>query len=453
MMAHPIPFPLHPRVTTAPAPVALPPRARGRLFHGWYLVATGFLANFALAFTISSTLSIFLKPLTAEFGVSRGAFSLLKAGENLVHVPLAPLIGPIIDRHGARWLLLIGTALTGAGLILSGLVADFGQFLLVRVVLMGVGVTLGGFMVINIALSNWFVRRRGRAIGLATVGHGAAKLAMPAMTTFLIAGLGWRATWAIYGLLLWALVLLPVLLWVRRRPEDMGLRPDGDPAPPLDEGRPRTARDEAEERVWTRGEVLRRPATWLIVVSFGVSSVGVTGLNLHLFPFLTDRGFSEIIAAAGMTCIALCQGAGALLWGIVADRIDVRKAGVGKFLLQATGLTLATTATPEQPIQLLVGLLIYGTGMGGSILQDIMWVACFGRRSLGLARGIGMPFSLAFAAGGPLFFGILFDLAGSYDASFFAFIAALAASALLVTRVPLGTEQRRAPPAVAAGLP
>ena len=430
-----------PDLAASPPAGTARPRAERRLFYGWYLVATGFLANAALAFTISSTLSIFLKPITTEFGVSRGVFSLLKAGEQLVHVPLAPLIGPIIDRHGARGLLASGALVTGAGFVLSGLVADFGQFLAVRIILMGVGVTLGGFMVINVALSKWFVRQRGRAIGLSTVGHGMAKLAMPALTTFLIAALGWRATWAVYGLLTWAMILVPALLWVRKSPEEMGLSPDGDAAPPAGGAPLATPRALADQRVWGRAEVLRSPATWLIVVSFGVSSVGVTGLNLHLYPFLTDRGFSELIAAAGMTSIALCQGAGALIWGVVADRIDVRRAGVGKFLLQAIGLLTAITATPEEPVRLITGLLIYGLGMGGTILQDILWAEAFGRRSLGLVRGVGMPFSLTFAAGGPLFFGLLFDLTGSYDSSFALFILALAISGFLVTRIPLNTPR------------
>lgn len=421
-------------MTTAPAPAALRPRASGRFFYGWYVVAVGFLAQAALAFTISSTLGIFLKPITAEFGVSRSLFSLLRAVEVLIHAPLTPIIGPLLDRHGARWMLASGAVITGAGLVLSGTAADFWQFGAVRVVLLGISTALAGHMVINVAISNWFSRRRGQAIGMATLGHGLSKLAMPVTTTFLIASMGWRSAWIVYGLVYVAMVVAPALVWMRRRPEDMGLGPDGDAAVPREaSGAERPPGP--DERVWTRTEVLRAPTTWLIVITFAVSHVGIMGLNLHLYPYLTDRGFSDAIAALGMAVIALCQGSFAIVWGMAADRVGARPAAVGKFLIQLAGLAVTMLAT--EPVGLVIGLFLYGVGMGGFVLQDILWAECFGRRSLGTARGVGMPFTTAFAAGGPVFFGVLFDLTGSYDISFFAFAGALGLAALLVTRIPV----------------
>ncbi len=422
-----------PPSTLHPLPSTEPPRARGRFFYGWYIVAVGFLSQAALAFTISSTFGIFLKPITADFGVSRSLFSLLRAVEVLVHAPLTPIIGPLLDRHGARWLLASGAVVTGAGLVLSGMAADFWQFSAVRVVILGISTALAGHMVINVAISNWFSRRRGQAIGIATLGHGLSKLAMPVTTTFLIASVGWRSAWVVYGLVYVALVVAPALVWMRRRPEDMGLRPDGDAAVPREGGAAEMPRA-ADERVWTRTEVLRSRTTWLIVATFGVSHVGIMGLNLHLYPYLTDRGFSEAIAALGMAVIALCQGSFAIVWGMAADRVGARPAAVGKFLVQIAGL--AVTMLSTEPVGLVIGLFLYGIGMGGFVLQDILWAECFGRRSLGTARGVGLPFTTAFAAGGPVFFGALFDLTGSYDGSFLAFMGALAGAAFLVSRIP-----------------
>ena len=436
-----------PPTTLDPSPSTAPRRTRGRFFYGWYIVAVAFLAQAALAFTISSTFGIFLKPITADLGVSRSLFSLLRAVEVLVHAPLTPFIGPILDRHGARLVLATGAIITGAGLVLSGLVAGFWQFAAVRVFVVGIGAVLAGHMVVNVAISNWFSRRRGQAIGVGTLGHGLAKLVMPVATTFLIAAVGWRSTWVVYGLVYVAMVLGPALLWVRRRPEDMGLQADGDPdLAPAD----RAARDSqaANERVWTRSEVLRAPATWLIVTTFGVSHIGIMGLNLHLYAYLTDRGFSDAIAAVGLAVVAFCQGTFAIVWGMVADRVGARLAATAKFLIQLLGL--AITVLSNEPVGLVAGLFLYGVGMGGFILQDVLWAEYFGRRSLGTARGVGMPFTILFAAGGPVFFGALFDLTGSYDGSFLAFMGALAGAAFLVTRIPSRPPGAAGQPAPAA---
>lgn len=424
-----------------------PPRARGRLFYGWYIVAVAFLAQAALAFTISSTLGIFLKPITADLGVSRSLFSLLRAAEVLIQAPLTPIIGPLLDRHGARWILAGGAIVTGTGLVLSGIVTGFWQFAAVRVFVVGIGAVLAGHMVVNVAVSNWFSRRRGQAIGVGTFGHGMSKLAMPVATTFLIAAVGWRSTWVVYGLIYVTMVLGPALLWVRRRPEDMGLQADGDPDLAPADRAARASRD-GHEHVWTRSEVLRSPTTWLIVATFGVSHIGIMGLNLHLYAYLTDRGFSDAVAALGMAVIAFCQGAFAIVWGMAADRVGARLAAMGKFLAQFLGL--AITILSNEPVGLVFGLFLYGVGMGGFILQDVLWAECFGRRSLGTARGVGMPFTIMFAAGGPVFFGALFDLTGSYDGSFLAFMGALVAAAILVSRIPSqpsGTVDRTEPAA------
>ncbi|MBI2360225.1 MAG: MFS transporter [Deltaproteobacteria bacterium] len=103
-----------------------------RFFYGWYIVAVGFLANVAAAFSLASTLSVFLKPLTEDLGVSRGVFSLLRSGEGLIAASMAPVIGSLVDRHGARWLMALGAVVVGTGYVLLSQVQAFWQFLLVR---------------------------------------------------------------------------------------------------------------------------------------------------------------------------------------------------------------------------------------------------------------------------------------------------------------------------------
>ena len=204
------------------------PTTKGsKFFYGWMIVAVGFLAHIASAFSISSTLSVFLKPLSQDLGISRGVFSLIRTGEILVGAVAAPLVGSLLDRHGARWLMAAGGLVSGVGLFTARSGAGFLAVLLVRWLLISPGDMLMGSMVVNVSISQWFVRMRGRALALAGMGHGLAKVCMPLLAASLILYAGWRGIWVVFGLLTLALVVGPSLLFMRRRPEDMGLLPDG----------------------------------------------------------------------------------------------------------------------------------------------------------------------------------------------------------------------------------
>ncbi|MGB7950899.1 MAG: MFS transporter [Candidatus Binatia bacterium] len=408
-----------------------------KFFYGWTIVAVGFLAHIASAFSISSTLSVFLKPLSSDLGVSRGVFSLIRSGEVLIGAVAAPVVGTLIDRYGGKWLMAAGGVISGAGFLLLGQARDFWQFLFVRWLVISPGDSLMGQMVVNVSISRWFVRMRGRALAFAGMGHGLAKVAMPLFAASLIVYVGWRGTWAVFGLLTLALVVCPSLLFMRRRPEDMGLLPDGAPAAQLEDEAPANksasarARPSATDDVpWSRSEALHTPAFWLIVVTFGVAHVGVSGLNLHVFSFVTDQGQSEMVAALVMSTIAFTQFSTPIVWGLLAERSNIGRLIMAKFLIQAAGILLALSSPGLLPLY--AGFFLYGIGMGGtSILAEMIWANYFGRVSLGKIRGLGSLLTHAFSAGGPPFFGFLFDATQSYRLSFSIFIGLLFASAFL----------------------
>jgi sugar phosphate permease len=407
-----------------------------RFFYGWYIVAVGILVNIAGTFAFSSTLSIFLKPITEELGVSRGAFSLIRTFEIGVAALIVPMLGSWIDRHGGRGVLVLGVVMESAGLLLSSLVQSFWQFALVRCSLVIAGEALLGSLVINVTIAQWFVRKRGRAMGIANLGTGVAKLSIPLAAASLFVLVGWRQTWAVFGIVAPILVIAPALILVRRRPEDIGLLPDGDaPSPNIDASVGKTAPQDSptrtERAAWTRGEALRLPTFWLLVVTFGIASVGIAGLNLHIFSYVTDIGHSPLVAASFMSTIALTQLGSTLVWGMLADKFDIRKVSCVQFLIQGVGLITAITSTQIQLTYL--GFFLYGTGLAGSfVLREVIWANFFGRNSLGTVRGLSLFFSNLFAAGGAPFFGFLHDITGSYNLSFTIFSCALFTSAFLV---------------------
>jgi MFS family permease len=300
---------------------------RPRFFYGWSIVAVGFLSHVACAFHMSSTLSVFLKPLTEELAVSRGLFSLLRSGEILISAALAPCVGPLVDRLGGRWLMAGGVLAAGVGLVLLSQVDAFWQFLLLRWILVTVGGVFMCQMVVSVTISRWFVRKRGRAIAIASLGQGVSKVCIPVVTATLFAWLGWRWTWAIFGLVTLALVVIPALIFMRPSPEEMGFRPDGidgfieASATPISKGDAAAARHAAaDEKKWTWREVLATQTYWIICFIYGMANVGITGLNLHIFAYVTDIGFETIVAAAVMSIIALTQLGSTLVWGMVGEK-------------------------------------------------------------------------------------------------------------------------------------
>lgn len=408
-----------------------------RVFYGWYIVAVGFVANVASAFSLASTLSVFLKPLTAELGVSRGVFSLLRSGEGIVAASMAPLIGSLVDRYGGRWMMALGAIAVGIGYVALSYVGSFWEFLLVRWTLVTVGDAFMGYMVINIVIAHWFYQRRGRAIAFSGMGVGFTKVCMPLVAATLILWLGWRHTWLIFGLVTIVLVVGPALLVVRRSPEEMGLYPDGEStlsvAKDSQGARGKNISphlSDSQDVVWSRSEALRTPAFWLIVVIFGVSSIGVTGLNLHVFAYVSDLGHSPVVAATVMSVIASMQLASPLGWGLMAERTNIRIATMCKFIIQAAGLALAIATADILPLY--AGFLLYGIGLGGGmVLSEILWANYFGRQSLGKVRGMGLLLTHVLSALGPPFFGFLFDLTQGYGLSIIIFVAALLTSAFL----------------------
>ena len=423
-------------------------RIKPRIFYGWYIVAVGFLANVASSFALASTLSIFLKPLTAELGISRGVFSLLRSGEGMIGAGLAPLLGTVVDRYGGRWLMVIGTIIVGIGYFILSHVENFAQFAGIRLTLVTLGDAMMGYMVINVVISQWFVRRRGRALAFSSMGVGFAKVCMPIIAASLLVTFGWRQTWFIFGITTMALLVLPALFVIRRTPEEMGLYPDGAAEPRVAASSSAAKKSATDFRpfsevLWTRAEAVRTSAFWLLVITFGISSVGVTGLNLHVYSYVTDLGHSAVVAASVMSVIASMQLASPLAWGLLAERIDPRYAAMLRFIVQGVGLGIAIAT--GNLLCLYGGFFLYGIGLGGNmVLPDILWANYFGRHSLGKIRGMGLLISQVLAAAGPPFFGFLFDITGGYGLSFALFGCVLMTSAglSLMLRAPVKPSGR-----------
>ncbi len=419
--------------------------ARPRVFYGWYIVATGFLVQVACAFYLSSTLGVMLKAITAEMGVSRGTFSLMRSTELVAYAGVTPWIGSLLDRHGARRLMVIGSIISVAGFVLLGYARNFWEFAAVRVALVSIGHAFVCYFVINVAISRWFIRRRGRALAIAHVGQGVSKTTIALAVAYLMTVIGWRSVWLLFGGLVVVLALVPAALWMRRSPEDMGLRPDGDPdyaaVPAPDKSDRAAARPlgpAPEDVTWTRQEALHTSTFWLITFVFSTVDIGIAGFNLHVLAYISDLGHSMVAAASVATVMAATQLGSGLLWGFISERVSVRRATALMFVVQAVGLVVAMNTGGL--MWLYVAFFLYGSGLGGAhVLQEVMWANYFGRISLGTVRGLSLPILLLCAAIGAPFFGYLYDYTGNYDLSLILFIGVqvICAGVTLLVRRPV----------------
>jgi len=407
------------------------------VFYGWWLVGIAAFMLTLMALTVFQGLGTFVVALQREFGWTRtalsGAFALSRA-EGAV---LGPVEGYLIDRIGTRHMVLVGYIVMGAGFLLLSQVNTLWQFYLAfMVVTMGGG--LGGFLPLVAAVNNWFQRRRTLAMSIAMSGVNFAGLLVP-MLAFGLESHGFRWTTGGIGVILIA-VAFPAYKFIRNRPEEHGLRPDGEQAPavtPRGAGGPESAAAAVEQPDITPRQALRTAAFWILTISNIASGVAVSSLVIHLVPKLTDMGFSLGTASVVVTTVTASAIPTMFVAGVLGDRLPKPLLLCAVFLLQ--GSAIMVLAIFDSMVWAWVFAPLYGIAFGGRIpLVTALRSEFFGRKSFATISGLSQfPASLA-TMGGPVFAGYLFDIRGSYFVPFLAFsiLSFIGAVVVLFARQP-----------------
>jgi len=406
------------------------PRSASRfsIFYGWWIVAVGILSLLLAGGIGIYTFGAFFTPLIDEFGWSRGQLSLAMTIASLVGL-FGPMVGTWVDRYGARRVMAIGALIAGGAIALLGLTTSIWYFYGISLLM-----ALGLVAILNIpvaaAVSNWFVERRGLAIGITLTGFGLGGLAMIPLASYLIATLGWRMAYHLLGLLI-CIVLIPLSLFViRHRPEEKGLLPDGK-TPEESKTSPSVVEDEHDRESTLKG-ALRTKAFWLIAGALSLAFIGAGSVIAHVIPFFQDMGIPPQTAA---TILGLTTGVsilGRVAAGYIADRMSVKYVALFFLLLQIAGLLLLLGTSSMAMVWFFV--VVFGLAIGGMFaLEPLLISEYFGLASFGaIYGGIWVFVSIGFAGGAPLA-GYIFDVTGSYDLAFILFIAStLVAMALLL---------------------
>ena len=388
--------------------------ARLPFFYGWIMLPVVMLTGIATMPGQTYGISIFYPYLRESLGLSASQISgAYMIGTLLASIPMT-LVGASMDRFGARRARTVGVVLFGIACVgmsqTTGLVTLLCAFLFLR--LLGnaaMGLLAGG------TLAMWFHRRLGTVGGINNLGMTLSMGLGPALNLWLIHQYGWRWTYAILGIGVWA-VLLPVLaLFFRNRPEDVDQQRDG--GGPADGG---ATAAEPDDRSFTLPQVLRTRAYWIYVTVTCSWSVIGTGVHFHAVALFASHGLPEGAAATMFSLFAISAAAARLAAGILADR-----APLNLLLCLSAGLLCVSMIVLHQAeaesLPHLIGVLM-GAGAGVSIaVNQPLVVRYFGRRHLGKILGAGATIMVAASSFGPFLLGLTYDLAGSYQPAVRAF--------------------------------
>jgi len=426
---------MHDPVTPHPGIPRLWPFKHG--YYGWGIVATSVLVSFAQVPMYGPVLSVFVKPIGDDMGWSRGDISLAFTIGSLLGSFASSVVGQYIDRYGARLSVVIaGMVVTGA-LIGLAMMQEVWHFW----ILFGAGRTaaLAGInMGTSVAVANWFIRKRGRAVSFLGIGLRTGQAMFPLFIAPIMLWLSWRHAYAILAVVAFSLIVVPGWLFLRRRPEDLGMLPDGEPAPVA--GEPVASRPGGAVRdvSWTLHDATRTLSFWMIVSAVTIVVFAQTAVNLHAVASFQDRGIADASAAVFVFIFAGTAALSAYGWGSLMDRFHVRWVSMFATVLTASAMLVLIFA--DNMAMALLFSVLFGLGIGGwTVGQVVLFANYFGRAHAGAIRGFGQLAAGPIGAAGPLLARYLHDATGDYTVPFKVFFASLGLVmvALLLAR-PLG---------------
>ncbi|MCT2534465.1 MFS transporter [Aquibacillus koreensis] len=383
----------------------------GRIYYGWVIVFIGALGLFFSGPGQTYSNSMFIDLYINDFGWSRSEVSSLYSFATLAAGLMMMFIGRFIDRFGQRMMM-----------VLIGVIFAFACFFnswISNIWMLGIGFFLirllgQGSMTLlpNTLVAQWFVKKRGVALSIMTLGSFAGATLFPIINTWLIHTWSWQFAWQFWGILL-LVVFVPVsLIGVRNKPEDVGLEPDG-----LDKHNSSNAKlgasVEVAEEDWTLKEAMRTKAFWLILVCVGIPGAVNTGITFHITSIFGSNQLSPEIAAMVLSLMAFVGIPMSFVSGVITDKIKTNYLLLGIFIIEII-LLMLLLFTSNIIIAIIFGIF-WGIANGlERIGLNIIWPNYFGRKYIGSINGVGATVGVIGSAFGPLPFGVGFDLFQSY---------------------------------------
>ena len=399
------------------------------IFYGWWVVAACFLIAVYTSGVVSYGFTAVFQPIATEFNWSYTTLSLASSLRHMEAGLFSPLIGFLLDRFSLRKVLFIGGIITGISVILlattHSLLTFFATFAVISI-----GMSAVSSVTMMTAVSRWFHRRLGIAMGIATCGFGFSGIMVPVVTA-LVDSQGWRMAMTILGAGMFFIVL-PLALIVRSRPEDYGLLSDGDAALSQAERNKFKSLEMDNVEVSTRDALTSR-AFWIITIALGIQHLATNAVSTHIMPYLSSVGIARSIGSIVATTLPIASMGGRFGFGWLGDVVKKKPLTAFGFAIMAVGLTsfgYADNLAGTMAVLLIMFLILYGVGYGGTTtMRSILPKAYFGTKNyatiLGFITGID---AIGGVLGAPMA-GYVYDRWGDYH---YVWIVLAALSALCV---------------------
>ena len=404
-------------------------RPQTPFYYGWLILGISSMATFGATGVSQVVLGGIQVYISEDTGWDRSTLSYAATAGTWCSGLIAPVIGRLADRYGPRWLMSTGLLVAGICFLLLSGVSSVWQFYVAYVVARAVSNPVLIGLVPRTAAVNFFRRRRNIALAMVSTFRpiaGAINIQLFALIALVQT---WREGFLYLGFFSMALVV-PVVLLMRRRPEDIGLLPDGAAAsgPSARSGRPAPPPTEAS---WTVKEAARTRTYWLIVATACVGTLASSSVGFSLVPYLVEGVGLSVAAAAGVLSFGTVLSIANVGWGVLSDRFTPRRCLMVTMI--GSGALLGYLVVVDSLVDALVFALVWGvfSGAVGS-MENMMLAQYYGRDSYGSLLGLFSPFQTMALGLGPSMASLLRDFYGSYTVLYIAMVGAYLASALLL---------------------
>jgi MFS family permease len=391
-------------------------RPHSGLFYGWYIVGACVLISIYCAGVVTRSFTVLIEPIVAEFQWSYALVSFAVSITGLESGLLAPIVGFLFDRWGPRKLIFAGATIMGLGLLLlsraNSLVMFYASFILMST---AISVSIG---VVPMTLAgNWFRKRVSLATGIVASGSAAGGIMVP-LVTWVVDAYNWRTAMVVFGLGAWV-IIFPLALLIRHRPEQYGYLPDGQVSQTIAVDDVHTAVKYDNEDISTK-QALKNRAFWQISLAMVCHFLVAVAVLTHVMPYLSSIGISRGTSGWVAMAIQLLSIAGRLSFGWFGDRFDKRRLTATGMALMAIGMLLFNYIDVAGIWIMIMFLIFYGIGFGGPVPMSAALVReYFGRANLGTVLGLATGVAYVGSLIGSPLTGWIYDTYGSYQVAWF----------------------------------